>query len=402
MPLVTTLRVALKSLRANMMRSLLAMLGIVIGIAAVISMLAIGAGAEGRIMSRISSMGTNLLSVQPGQHREGGVRMGMVTTLTVDDARAILENVKDVEAASPVTRGGAQLKFGNLNTNSNVYGTAITWPSIRDYQVQYGRFFSEQEVNGRDRVVVIGSQTASDLGLTERNLSENIKLKGIAFKLVGILKEKGSAGFFSSDSIAIIPYTTAMGIVFGMDNLNEISMQVNPKADIAEVKTEIENLMRKRHKIPSPEEDDFSVFSQADIIETASSASRTFTVLLGTIASISLIVGGIGIMNIMLVTVTERTREIGIRKAIGAKDKDILLQFLCEAVIMCVIGGLLGVALGVGASSIIAKATQFQTSIQVWVILIALTFSVSVGVFFGYYPARRAAMLDPVDALAYE
>lgn len=402
MPLITTFRIALKSLQANKLRSLLAMLGIVIGIAAVISMLAIGAGARSQIMSRISQMGTNLLTVQAGMFRQGGVRFGGVQTLTEDDAKALLSEISSVEAASPVTRNSTQLKFGAKNTNATVYGTAVTWPSIRDYNLQYGRMFTEQEVKGKDRVVIIGSQTASDLGITPDSLGENIKLKGIAFKLVGIFKEKGGAGFFSSDNIAVIPYTTAMNIVFGQSHLHEVAMQIRADAEIAKVKAEVETLMRKRHRIAPGADDDFSVFSQADIIDTASTASRTFTVLLGTIASISLLVGGIGIMNIMLVTVTERTREIGIRKAIGAKERDILIQFLFEAIIMCITGGLLGVFLGVAASSIIAKATQFQTSIQISVILIALIFSVSVGMFFGYYPARRAAMLNPVDALSYE
>ena len=399
---LTTIRVAFKSLQANRMRSLLAMLGIVIGIAAVISMLAIGSGAQKQIMSRISAMGTNLLSVDPGQHREGGVRMGQVQTLTVDDARAIFAGVPSIIAMSPVVRSGAQLKYMDANTNSNVYGTAVTWPSIRNYEIQYGRFFNEQEVNSQERVVVIGATTATDLGLTQASVGENIKIKGIAFKLVGIFKEKGNAGFFSSDSIAVIPYTTAMNVVFGLTSLNEITAQASPDADINKVIADIEVLMRRQHRITDPNNDDFTVDSQADIIAMASSSTRTFTVLLGTIASISLIVGGIGIMNIMLVTVTERTREIGIRKAIGAKERDILLQFLCEAVLMCMTGGLIGVGLGIGASTIIAKATQFQTSIQLWVILTALLFSVTVGMFFGYYPARRAAMLDPVDALSYE
>jgi putative ABC transport system permease protein len=402
MPLLTTIRVAFRSLRANMLRSLLAVLGIVIGIAAVISMLAMGAGAQSSIMSRISSMGTNLLSVHPGHRSFGGVRSGEAATLTVDDARAILDGIDTIEAVSPVVRGGEQLKFGDLNTDSSVYGTAVTWPSIRDFQLQCGRFFTEQETNGQGRVVVIGSQTAEDLGITADTLGENIKIKGIAFRLIGIFKEKGSAGFFSSDSLAVVPYTTAMGILFGEDSLSEVSMRIRQDADVEQVKSQIESLLGKRHNIPNPDENDFEVFSQTEIMETASSATRTFTVLLGTIASISLVVGGIGIMNIMLVTVTERTREIGIRKAIGAKERDVLLQFLCEAVLMCMTGGLIGVGLGIAASNIIAKATQFQTSIQIPVILIALLFSVSVGMFFGYYPARRAALLDPVDALSYE
>jgi putative ABC transport system permease protein len=402
MPPVTTFRIALKSLRANKLRSLLAMLGIIIGIAAVISMLSIGAGAEEQIMAHISEMGTNLLSVRPGREMFRGVGGGSVESLTVDDALALLRQIDSIEAVSPMVRDGAQLKYFANNTNSQVYGTAVTWPLIRNYQVEYGRFFTESEVQSRMRVVVLGSETAGDLGITADSIDSYIKLAGIQFRLIGILKEKGGAGFMSADDVAVIPYTTAMNVVFGQEYLGEISIRAADDADIGRVEQQVEETLRRRHRITSPDDDDFRVFNQADIIETASSAGRTFTVLLGAIASISLIVGGIGIMNIMLVTVTERTREIGIRKAIGAKGKDILLQFLFEAIIMCVIGGLIGVALGVGASKIIDAVSEYSTSLQPSGIIIALAFSISVGLFFGYYPARRAALLDPVDALAYE
>jgi len=384
------------------MRALLAMLGIIIGIAAVISMLAIGAGAEQQIMSRISSMGTNLLSVRPGAENFRGVSSGSVQSLTLDDASALLAGINDIEAVTPVVRSSAQLKYAAANTDSQVYGTAVTWPAIRNYQTEFGRFFTESEVLSRMRVVVIGSETAQELNITGDSIGQFIKLKGIRFKLIGILKEKGGGGFGSSDSLAVIPFTTAMSTLFGLDSLSDINIEVADGADVNSVQLEVENLLRKRHGIRSAEEDDFSVFNQADMLETASSASQTFTMLLGAIASISLIVGGIGIMNIMLVTVTERTREIGIRKAIGAKGKDILLQFLLEAVIMCGISGVIGVAVGVGASKIISALSEFTTSLQLSGIVLALTFSISVGIFFGYYPARRAAQLDPVDALSYE
>jgi putative ABC transport system permease protein len=378
------------------------MLGIIIGIAAVISMLSIGAGAEKQIMSRISSMGTSLLSVRPGAENFRGVHSGNVDTLKLDDALALIKEIRDIAAVSPVIRDNAQIKYGSTNTESQVFGTAVTWPSIRNYEIEYGRFFTESEVLSDMRVVVVAAQTAKDLGISGDPAGMFIKLKGIRFKLIGIFKEKGGAGFGSADSLAVIPYTTAMSTVYGLDYVEEISIQAAQGANINNVQTEIENLLRKRHHIQPGQDDDFSVFNQAEILQTASSASQTFTVLLGAIASISLIVGGIGIMNIMLVTVTERTREIGIRKAIGAKGKDILLQFLLEAVIMCGISGIIGVAVGVGASNIIGAVSQFQTSLQLSGIVLALTFSISVGIFFGYYPARRAALLDPVDALSYE
>ncbi len=402
MQFITTIRVAFKSLQANKLRSLLAMLGIVIGIAAVISMLAIGAGAEMQIMSRFTAMGTNLLSVRPGQQHFRGVSGGNVESLTEDDAMVLLQQIDSIVAVSPEVSGNAQLKSGNTNTNVQVYGTAITWPVIRNYEVEYGRFFTESEVLRRARVLVIGSETAEDLEITPDAIGESVKVKGIAFTLIGILKTKGSSGWGSSDNLAMIPYTTASNLIFGVDNLQGITVQTSSDADTATVEADITSVLRSRHGISEGEEDDFRVFNQAELLESASESSRTFTVLLGTIASISLLVGGIGIMNIMLVTVTERTREIGIRKAIGAKEKDILLQFLCEAVIMSVTGGLLGVGLGVGVSHLIGNASDFITLIETSSILIALLFSMSVGIFFGYYPARRAAQLDPVDALSYE
>ncbi len=401
MRLVTTFRVALRSLRANKLRSLLAMLGIIIGIAAVISMLAIGAGAEEQIMSRISAMGTNLLSVRPGQGYFRGVTSGAVETLTLDDAMALLHDIDSIVAVSPEASSNAQLKFLDDNMNASVYGVAITWPSIRNYEVEFGRFFTESEVESRMRVVVIGSEIAEELGINQSSLNEYIKLKGIQFKLIGILKSKGG-GWGSSDNRALIPYTTAMGTVFGLDFLTGISIQTADNTEIDRIEEEITSLLQTRHGIESVDEIDFRVFNQAEILETASDASKTFTVLLGAIASISLIVGGIGIMNIMLVTVTERTREIGIRKAIGAKGKDILLQFLLEAIILCIISGIIGVAVGVGASNLIGKMSEYTTSLQMSGIILALTFSMTVGIFFGYYPARRAALLDPVDALSYE
>lgn len=401
MQFVTTFRVALRSLRANKLRSLLAMLGIIIGIAAVISMLAIGAGAEEQIMSRISAMGTNLLSVRPGQSYFHGVSSGAVETLTLDDAMALLREIDSIVAVSPEASSNAQLKFFDDNMNASVYGVAITWPSIRNYEVEYGRFFTESEVESRMRVVVIGSEIAEELGINQSSLNEYIKLKGIRFKLIGILKSKGG-GWGSSDNRALIPYTTAMGTVFGLDHLTGISIQTADNTEIDRIEEEITSLLQTRHGIESEDEIDFRVFNQAEILETASDASKTFTVLLGAIASISLIVGGIGIMNIMLVTVTERTREIGIRKAIGAKGKDILLQFLLEAVILCIISGIIGVAVGVGASNLIDKVSEYKTSLQMSGIILALTFSMTIGIFFGYYPARRAALLDPVDALSYE
>ncbi len=402
MPLATTIRIALKSLFANKLRSFLAMLGIIIGVAAVISMLAIAAGAKKDVMDRISMMGTNLLVVRPGQRGFGGRMTGTFQTLKLADATAILEQVPTVDQVSPIVEGNAQLKFYNMNTRSEVTGTAVTYPAIRNYEVEFGRYFTEMEVDMMGRVAVIGPTTAENLGFTKDNIGEDIKLNGMNFKVVGILKSKGDFGFFSPDEVALVPYTTAMNAVFGLDSLREIDIRVKDGEDLTQVGDEVAALMRTRHRIVSEEDDDFNVRNQGDLIETASEFNRTFAYLLGAIASISLLVGGIGIMNIMLVTVTERTREIGVRKAIGAKDRDILRQFLIEALIMSCIGGLLGVAAGLSTSKVIANTTEFSTVVEWPGVVLALSFAMLVGVFFGYYPARRAALLDPIESLYYE
>ena len=401
MMLKVTLKMALRSLLANKLRSFLAMLGIIIGVGAVISMLAIGAGAKKQIMTRISAMGTNILMVNPGQEGFHGVRSDQ-DNLTLDDAEALMSSVPAIQQISPVVRGNTQLKYYNKNARVDVMGTAMTFAALRNYAVEKGRFFSEAEVGNMARVVVLGPTTADNLGFLDTDIGDLIKLKGISFRVIGILKEKGGQGFFNPDDIAIIPYTTAMKVVFGLDNLREIDIQAKANFDLTKVENDVAKVLRKEHKLRPEQENNFHVRNQADIIETASEFNKTFTMLLGSIASISLLVGGIGIMNIMLVTVTERTREIGVRKAIGAKDRDILRQFLIESVIMSGIGGLIGVAAGVGSSLIIDKVSEFTTYIELPAIILSLSFAMIVGVFFGYYPARRAAMLDPIKSLYYE
>jgi len=402
MILMTTIKMALKGLYANKLRSFLAMLGIIIGVGAVISMLAIATGAKREMMDRITSMGTNLLVVRPGQLGSHGVMSGTRQNLTVDDAKALLNEVNAIEQVAPVVSSNAQVKYFNKNSRVNVTGTAITYQTIRDYHLEKGRFFSESEVNSTARVAVLGPQTVEDLELPDNPIGEKIKLKGINFRVVGVLKSKGDMGWYNPDNQVLIPYTTAMKIVFGFDSLREINIQVNNSDALMEVETAAAVVLKKRHKIAPGQEDDFYIRNQADFIEMVSETNRTFAILLGSIASISLLVGGIGIMNIMLVTVTERTREIGIRKAIGAKDRDILRQFLIEAIIISGIGGIIGVAAGFEASRIIGNATQFQTVVEPSGVILALSFSVAVGIFFGYYPARRAALLDPVESLYYE
>ena len=403
----TILKVGLKSLVASPMRSFLTMLGIIIGVGAVIAMLAMGAGAQKSVMSRITAMGTNLLIVRPGQSESRGVFTGVRQNLTVADALAIRDEAEGVRLVSPVVSRNAQVKYMNRNANTRVTGISTTYLPIRDYQVEKGRLFTEREAEGTFRVAIIGPVTAEKLFGQSEGVDETIKINGVNFRVVGITKAKGDQGFFSSDDLVFVPYETGMKQLFGMDFLGEIDVQANDGADMIKVQDQITAVLRKRHRIAEGRDNDFEVRNQADIIDTAKQATGTFGVLLGGIGGISLLVGGIGIMNIMLVTVTERTREIGIRKAIGAKERSIMVQFLVESVIISGLGGLLGVAAGVGGAHLIEVFTRgtplpFVPVVDVSSVLMALLFSAFVGIFFGFYPALRAARLDPVVALRYE
>ncbi len=399
---LTIIKTALKSLYANKLRSILAMLGIIIGVASVISMLSIGAGARNSILTRITSMGSNLLSVRPSMGGARGVTGGSTMKLSVDDAAAILDKTPNIKMLSPMAQGNAQVKYFNKNTRTSITGAAVTYASIGNLEVEYGRFFSESEVNSMARVAVLGPTTAEDLGITKSLIGENVKIKGINFRVIGILKAKGSGGFDDADDRVFVPYTTAMKILFGLEYLNGINIQADDGADLTSLQDKITVLLRRRHKLADHEENDFRVMNQAELIQTVTDFTKTFTFLLGGIAAISLLVGGIGIMNIMLVTVTERTKEIGIRKAIGAKDRDILRQFLIESLIMSGVGGLFGAAVGAAASKMIGSFSTFTTLVEPGSVLLALSFSFAIGVFFGYYPAYRAAQLDPIECLHYE
>jgi putative ABC transport system permease protein len=396
------LKVALKSLMANKLRSVLAMLGIIIGVGAVIAMLAIGAGTQASVMNRISAMGTNLLVVRPGQRGTGGVMSGTQQNLTLDDAAALLTQVKGIRAVAPLVSGSGQLKYFGKNARATVQGTSITYMPIRAFEVDQGEMFTEQDVERMARVALIGPVTAENLFGAGDPVGQTVKVNGINFRIVGLLKSKGDQGYFNPDDQLIIPYTTAMKQLFGLDYLREIDVQANEDADLTKLQADVLALFRKRHRIQPGMPDDVNIRNQADLLETANEVSKKFTVLLGAIAGISLLVGGIGIMNIMLVTVTERTREIGIRKAIGAKDRDILRQFLIEALVMSALGGLLGVVMGVGTAEILGRFTDFATIVKPYSIVLALGFSGAVGIFFGYYPATRAAKLDPIECLRYE
>lgn len=398
----TIIKVACKSLLANKLRSFLAMLGIIIGVGAVISMLALGAGAKKQVMQRITAMGTNLLIVRSGGGRHGGVRLATSESLTLSDAEAIRREIKGVVAVSPLVRGRGQVKYLNENMNTTIAGAALTYLDIRNFEIERGRAFSVLEENQSARVAILGSSTAEQLFGTQNPIGEQFRIKNINFRVIGVLKTKGDQGWFNPDDMVIIPYITAMKQVLGQDHLDEIDIKARDNANLSRIETAVENLLRKRHHIREDGENDFHVRNQAELIDMASSVTRTFSILLGGIASISLIVGGIGIMNIMLVTVTERTREIGVRKAIGARDRDVMRQFLLESILISGFGGLLGIGAGFITATLVGHFSGYQTIIEPHSIALALIVSASVGIFFGYYPARRAARLDPIVALRYE
>lgn len=402
MLLWTIIKVAFKSLMANKLRSFLAMLGIIVGVGAVISMLALGAGAKKQVMERVTAMGTNLISIQPGGERRGGVRSESNENLTVKDAEAILQKVAGIESVAPVARGRVQIKYFNENINSAVTGVSLSYFSIRNFIVEKGRPFTSVEEDRAARVAVLGADSVKQLFGERDPIDEIIRIKKVNFRVIGVLKAKGEQGWFNPDEMVVIPYSTAMKQILGQEYLNEINVKAKQDADLESVMEDITRLLRHRHRIRPGGEDDFHLHNRAEIVEMASSFAQTFAILLGGIASISLVVGGIGIMNIMLVTVTERTKEIGVRKAIGARNRDILRQFLVESIIISGLGGLFGMLLGFGVAYAIRQLTEHQTVVEIYSIILALAVSAFVGIFFGYYPARRAAMLDPIEALRYE
>ena len=404
MNLSESIKVAFEGLSANKVRSGLTMLGVVIGVSAVIAMIAIGQGAKQQTMERIQSMGTNVLSVMSGQARSGMVRggMGSVQTLTYEDALAIEKECPAVVAVAPELHMNAQVKYKNMNTMTNITGTTEDYPDIRSFKVEKGRFFTDRDVRSMRRVGVIAPTAAANLFGQSSPLNKMVRINGINFKIVGITKAKGSSGWQDPDDQIFVPLTTAQKRVFGMDFIRSINAQAKSMDQMAEASAQIEELLRKRHKIGPASESDFMIRNQAEFMETAAQTSETFTMLLAGIAAVSLLVGGIGIMNIMLVSVTERTREIGIRKAVGAKSRDILLQFLIESVVLSLFGGLIGILFGIGAARILAQTAGWQVAISLPAVLLAFGFAAGVGIFFGIYPARKASSLRPIDALRYE
>ena len=401
-----TIRVALGALRANKLRSLLTMLGIVIGVAAVIAVVALGNGAQKAVNDRIAALGTTLLTVNPGQVQQGGVRTGGGgARLTIDDAKALVDRGTKIAAVQPEMQGQLQVSYLNKNTNTSIVGVTANYPEVRKFEMQTGRFFTNTEDLSRQRVAVLGPAVVDNLGLQtpEAIVGEAIRVRGIQFTVVGVFKSKGQTnGFNNPDDQILIPITTARFRVLGNNRVRSISILAPTEDDIPETMADIEKILRREHKLRPGKDDDFQIRNQADFLNTLGETTQVFSLLLAGIAAVSLLVGGIGIMNIMLVSVTERTREIGIRKALGATKLNILFQFLIEAVVLCLLGGMLGIMVGAGGAVLFHRLAGWNTDVGISSVVIAFFFSAFVGVVFGVYPARRAAGLDPIVALRYE
>jgi putative ABC transport system permease protein len=408
MHFMQTLRVALRALTRNKMRTFLTALGIIIGVGAVIAMVSIGEGAKVGIQERFNSMGTNLLFVYPGSRNMAGVRTGAGgwTSLKEEDASAIANYCDAVEMVSPSVTSRAQVVYGNKNWSTQIQGSGAMFTTIRDWAMDSGVFFDEGMVRAASKVCVLGSEVKNNLFGAEDPVGQIIRIKAIPFRVLGVLTSKGqSGGFFNRDDMVAIPYTTCMRRLSGITWLNSIDVSAVSADRTAEAQRQIEDLLRDRHRIAPGSDDDFTVRNVADVAETAAESTKIMTILLGSIASISLLVGGIGIMNIMLVSVTERIREIGIRMAVGARERDILLQFLTEAVVLSLLGGVIGIGFGFGISKVLGKIqifSQFKTVVSPGSVLMSFMFAAAVGIFFGFYPARKASKLDPIEALRYE
>ena len=410
MNILASVRIALRALRVNRLRSVLTMLGIIIGVAAVIAMVAVGSGATARIAEQIRSIGSNVIIVMPGSVTSGGIRLGFgaASTLTEDDARAVAVECPAVELAASSVRGTKQVVFGNSNWSTVIQGTAPEYLEIRDFRVLYGRPFTWQDVDGATKVALVGETVVKNLFGDTDPIGQIIRIKNVPFTVLGVLSPKGQSPWGQDqDDIILIPISTAKKKVLGVSQANArsvgaIMVQTRGPMLMKEAEDQIVTLLRQRHRLQPTQEDDFNVRNLAEVFTAQEDSARVMSILLGAIASVSLVVGGIGIMNIMLVSVTERTREIGLRLAVGARTRDILTQFLVEAVTLSLIGGLIGIVLGLATSVSISYLAEWSTLISASAILMAFAFSALVGVFFGYYPARKAAFLDPIEALRYE
>ena len=403
-------RIAVRALRVNKLRSALTMLGIVIGVGAVITMVAVGAGAQARVAEQIQSLGSNMIIVLSGSVLSGGARMGSGSQLTIteDDAWAIQREIPAVAAAAPTSRGGAQVVYGNLNWATGIQGVTLEFFTAREWDVADGRLFSQEEVEGAGKVALVGLTVAGNLFGDSDPLGQVIRIKNVPFTVIGTLERKGQTTFGQDqDDTVLIPLSTAKKKVLGASQANarsvgSIAVKVREARAMPEAEQEIRGLLRQRHRLQAFQDDDFNIRNLTEVLQSQEASSRVLTLLLAAIASVSLLVGGIGIMNIMLVSVTERTREIGLRMAVGARGRDILLQFLVEAVTLSLIGGAIGIAMGLAGSYSIAYFAQWRTLVSTEAVFVAFAFAAAVGVFFGFYPARKAAALNPIDALRYE
>ncbi len=401
------IRVALGALRANKLRSILTMLGIVIGVGAVIAMDGIGRGAQVAIKDRITALGTTLLTVTPGQVRGmGGVAAEADRAkLTMADAAALEEQASLLNAVQPEMSRQLQIQFQAKNASTQVVGTTANYLDVRKYELLGGRMFTTQEDQGKQRLAVLGPAVLENLGVANPDamIGENVRIRGIQFTVIGVLKSKGqSSPFMNPDDQILIPLNTARFRVLGTDRIRSISVLAQSEEKIPQAMAEIQKILRREHRLAREKDDDFTIRNQADFLTTFAETSKVFGSLLAGIAAVSLVVGGIGIMNIMLVSVTERTREIGVRKALGATGNNILFQFLIEAVVLCILGGAIGVAAGSGGAFALSKVFAWNTSISSESVVMAFAFSAAVGLVFGVWPARRAAKLDPIQALRYE
>jgi putative ABC transport system permease protein len=404
------LRIALRSLKVNKLRTALTMLGIMIGVAAVIAMVSVGAGAQARVAEQIQSLGSNLIIALSGSSNAAGVRLGQGSQLTIteEDAAAIAREVPAVQVAAPSSRGNAQVVYGNLNWSTGIQGVTSDYFEARDWPVEVGRPILQEDVDGATKIALLGQTTALNLFGDADPIGQIIRIKKVPFTVVGLLSRKGQNSWGQDqDDVILVPLSTAKKKVLGVSQANarsvgSISIKVRAGEDMSDAETQIRELLRQRHRLQPYQDDDFWLRNLSEVLQTQEESSKVMTYLLAAIASVSLLVGGIGIMNIMLVSVTERTREIGLRMAVGARARDILTQFLVEAVTLSLIGGVIGILLGIGGSNAISALAEWRTVLAPSAVVLAFGFAAAIGIFFGFYPARKASRLDPIEALRYE